>query len=555
MFWNYKIKDSLAFFEAHSAKHPLFALYSAEMMACWATLEESQDKANETFKRLDAAQALVKGYMQTVGKTLHEMGHPLGTFYQSSSGSMLSGFMRSRRSSKTTVKSPEEVALLEDNYLWLRVVAAMIPLWRCVVQFRLIMAMKGAYNFREAWKALNTADRAFNVVAEGRPNGRDDLDPALRCALDTPFGAYHYALTLVPAQFKWIAELIGLSGDLKRGLAELSAAASTPGPGTPFALFCKIWMEIFFYENIERAETFCAQALERWPNSAVFRYMEGYNLRKTGRLEEATKNYQRVYDDGAETRQIQLMAIYELGNTEYLKLNWEAAIPHLEEFLAEHDTPTFRANASYQLGLCYDNTGNREKALEWWAKTPEWTRKGFTYDAFAKRKALEYTETVMTQMQRDIVSAFIQYEAGMYRKGLELLTEKVIEPLGLQDHTTDTVAAFNGDVELAAQYLYIRGAHCSEIEEHHDLAVYFLQGVVDLGEQIVSEKYLVPFSLCELGKIYCIRGHWALAAEALSTAKAQSNGVDLDKPLGRRIDMLDRSYDPKVKMMEEATTQ
>ena len=77
-------------------------------------------------------------------------------------------------------------------------------------------------------------------------------------------------------------------------------------------------------------------AAKKYPTGSLYYYLGGYVHRKRGQLDDAVATFERAHAGGSDLRALQLACLYEMGWCHFLRLDFDAAIDHLQRFLDEH---------------------------------------------------------------------------------------------------------------------------------------------------------------------------------------------------------------------------
>jgi tetratricopeptide (TPR) repeat protein len=195
-----------------------------------------------------------------------------------------------------------------------------------------------------------------------------------------------------------------------------------------------------------------------------------------------------------EVPELQITCSYELGWTYFLKNDFEHAATYFSKFLDVYHFKSFRAYAGYQLGYTFAILGDIDKAADVMKKVSGWTRKNFSFDAFASRKAREFLVTkTLSPLQRELV--FFQ---------------NCVESLRLDDaeecfkNISEQKLEETGDLDDLTIFTYFKGK-LFRLKGKPDLAQEQFESIVLQDSSIKRERYLIAQSLCDLGEIFLER--------------------------------------------------
>jgi tetratricopeptide (TPR) repeat protein len=75
--------------------------------------------------------------------------------------------------------------------------------------------------------------------------------------------------------------------------------------------------------------------------------------RTKGNLERSTENYQIALDMSGDLPHTALMFKYEIATNKFFQLQFEEAIPLIEEYINNSPSKNFKAYGGFKLGVCY----------------------------------------------------------------------------------------------------------------------------------------------------------------------------------------------------------
>lgn len=170
-----------------------------------------------------------------------------------------------------------------------------ILIMRSLLQLRKGNWFRGGLGLRKGWKMQETmAMKIPSIVAflasiellDGENDTDDDplSAPDIPEAIDAPgtwgdrilhstllftLGAVYFFVSLVPPSFAWLVELVGFHGDRDGGLRLLKAAASVEGPCAPMAQLLLVWINTFFYDDCDAAQSLLESAEQSFPDGTT----------------------------------------------------------------------------------------------------------------------------------------------------------------------------------------------------------------------------------------------------------------------------------------------
>lgn len=102
-----------------------------------------------------------------------------------------------------------------------------------------------------------------------------------------PAGVIHVLLGLAPGQYRWVLSLLGLEGDLKKGLAQLTALANSSSPMATEATLILGYFYIYPLQEPEKAVNILAAEHNRRPGNQFLTFLLATSLSKAHRGSEA----------------------------------------------------------------------------------------------------------------------------------------------------------------------------------------------------------------------------------------------------------------------------
>jgi len=138
-----------------------------------------------------------------------------------------------------------------------------------------------------------------------------------------------------------------------------------------------------------------------FPNGGIYAYLAGYAARRAGDTPLSLALFRKSAAATAESLpELSVMALGETANVLFLQCRWEESARACEEFLRVHQGSSYKAASLHELGVCLFALGQEEEAVQRMFLVKPAVRPGFTFDAFASRKATEFkSRTASTSVQ------------------------------------------------------------------------------------------------------------------------------------------------------------
>src|SRR5262249_9759136 len=110
---------------------------------------------------------------------------------------------------------------------------------------------------------------------------------------------------------------------------------------------------------------------------------------------------------------IRMYARYKLAECEFRLNNYDEARKLYQSFLLEYHDETYRATASYRVGICFEFTGLRDSALGYYKNVAKMERK-FGDDIYSARKAALRLKTPVAAEDSLLIAAQNALNSGEY---------------------------------------------------------------------------------------------------------------------------------------------
>ncbi len=106
-------------------------------------------------------------------------------------------------------------------------------------------------------------------------------------------GIFHYMIGSTPVELRWMTNLVGFSGSVKMGLAELTKAADSNSYVSTDAMMilCYLYNRDKKYQE---ALDYAQKLVKRYNDNIIFRYYYAMSLEKCGHRQQAGQQYQMI---------------------------------------------------------------------------------------------------------------------------------------------------------------------------------------------------------------------------------------------------------------------
>ncbi|OSZ79324.1 hypothetical protein CAP35_14015 [Chitinophagaceae bacterium IBVUCB1] len=289
-----------------------------------------------------------------------------------------------------------------DGTPWYRLCKAGLYMQWAFIHIRMGENFKAAANFRKSYLLLKENKKRYPAFAYN----------------DIFFGLEEAVVGTVPDDYRWIASVFGLKGDVKKGIAKINQFVATHTFTDPLyydALIYQTYLKFYLVSQQEQVWQFVNSSSFPAKDNLLFSFI------KTN----IAINYRRA--DVASGTITQMRAMpgyryipafeYEAGSALYYKLD-AAAITQLQYFVKNYKGRLFVKDALYKIAQLYYLKGNMAAARQYLAMIPDAGNTQVDADKRAKR----FAETGQWPVQA-LLKATILIDGGYYNEAQEMLLQ------------------------------------------------------------------------------------------------------------------------------------
>ncbi len=362
-------------------------------------------------------------------------------------------------------------------------------------------------------KAVNEGRKAYNLLEEAVTD-----DPQLSDA-QMGFGLFRYLVAKAPRSLRFVLQLLGITPDLEGGLQSLRIAADK---GVYTRNEARIYLSQFLFNEhrFDEAFRYLSDLRKAYPENPLFAVLEANWMMRQGRYEDADRALQPMMrnQDTSLPRYVGELTASTMAAVAFAKNNFAACRRYYESYMASvTDNERITNWMLYRLGVSYEVTGDRTKAVACYGR------------------------------MRDSEDAFRPFDAHYYRQGQELLEHPLREVDIALIRAGNTM---NGKAYDAAAREYSRAASLSG--EDADLLGRSLLGLMqaqyELGryEEAEStsaelfrlepqkETWVLPQGYFKLGQLCAKVGRYADARRAFEKVR-EFDDYDFQSQLEGRV--------------------
>lgn len=337
----------------------------------------------------------------------------------------------------------------------------------------------------ENFKAAGYFRKSYTLLKENRK-----LFPQFEH--NDAFGGLEEAIVgTIPDEYKWIASILGLKGNIKRGVARIGDFINTHNATDPMHMEAVLYYcYLKFYFQYQQADVWAFMNSSRYPakDNLLFQLIKasvGRNYRKADEGIQLLKTAEQnpVYS------QFPIMD-YELGCALLNKLD-PSSITYFQRFLSRYKGGLYVKDAWQKMALAYYVQGNTAKAKACRESIGKNGNTMFDADRQAERfsKTTEWPNVLLLQ-------ARLLTDGGYYQQALAKIN-------------SGNVSEFNTEAEKL-EYYFRNGRVYDELG-NTDKALQFYQSSINAGKK--RKEHFAARAALQMGFIYERRGliHEAIA--------------------------------------------
>lgn len=221
-------------------------------------------------------------------------------------------------------------------------------------------------NVQNAMNEINlNSDELLNSIS---------LDSVKRLlgAVSFGYGMFQICISFLPPNILKLIKIFGFEGDRTSALKAISFTSRSKDMRAPFADMMLLWYQtvakqLFHLSEAdvsvgsnEEVEQILNRCLQKYPRSSLFLFYKGRYYRSLRDLKKAHECFQQAIDYATQTRELQLIAVYETGWLHLMNLNYEVALGYFKRLSEE--SKWSRSFHKYVCALLHGAIGNFKDA-------------------------------------------------------------------------------------------------------------------------------------------------------------------------------------------------
>ncbi|KAK7501102.1 hypothetical protein BaRGS_00007587 [Batillaria attramentaria] len=409
----------------------------------------------------------------------------------------------------------------------------------------LISFVKGGLKIRECHKIYKECNRILMKRKWDTDRHKMHFESGVRMGV----GAFNLMISLLPSKIMKLLEFAGFSGSKRLGLSELMKGSelhtSLRGPLCSIVLLSYHTVVTYVLGlgdgDLDLARELLAPCLQSFPRGALFLFFAGRIEEIQGNVEEAILRFEESIDCQSEWRQFHHLCFWELMWCHCFKSDWLMAMKYAERLCKE--SRWSKATYTYQkasfLMMCDEQTEETKAHLKFlFSEVPRLKQriagKSLPFEKFAVAKAKRYMEQneYLTLPAVELIYVWNGFNiVGKRRPLLEpmlMIVEQTVQNI-LDDKASHKYYFDNYSLALLLKGVCLR--HRGQLFQ----AEQCFQEVISNENDLVYDKYLIPYAVVELAILYLLQERMDDVKSCLHRAKKNYKGYALESRLHFRI--------------------
>lgn len=307
-------------------------------------------------------------------------------------------------------------------------------------------------------------------------------------------GLYKIAIGFVPEKFQWLLTLIGFNGNIKEGRSLLQKSMTL---GKFTKTDSKVFLSLFSISEKEDADNLSLklskELVEAYPESPVFKVFYSGILLQNGYTEQSVEFSGKALEQNKYSMKTDIIkGANALLGTAYFRLNdYNKSIEFLEIYMKNVNKEDRYNVYLFTLGASYELTGDRKAALDKYKGVRDnfINERDGELEKFFYRYAQDKINNPLRDFDKDLITAMNLRESLKPSEAIVIYNEMLKKVQSKNTFSDDDKIKLYYDLGTAYNY-----------NKEVDKAIESFKICLKLNPEV--EKWLVPYSYFELGKIY-----------------------------------------------------
>ncbi|MEM6264085.1 MAG: tetratricopeptide repeat protein [Bacteroidota bacterium] len=241
-------------------------------------------------------------------------------------------------------------------------------------------------------------------------------------------GLFNIIFGSVPKKYRWLAKILGYSGNVDMGMEQLEKAAETSVLLKFEAQLILFYVEKNLFSEDTRALKRIEVATEKQGPGIVTDFLIACSLEALKKNEAAIQLLQKrnLYKNDPRVFFISDWD-YHLGRVYYFKEDYKRAKIYFSKFLREHKGSFYRTDAAFRLGMALSLSGSYDQGRLLFRRVEKEPPALFNEDEYAAFMAKQFAKKAPTLSESLLFRARNLYDGGYYDRAIQRLSQLPVE--------------------------------------------------------------------------------------------------------------------------------
>ncbi len=216
-------------------------------------------------------------------------------------------------------------------------------------------------------------------------------------------GLYNFALSQIPSTLEWAANLVGITADKELGLTYIN---KTVKKGKLSKIDAQYYLSQLYSRVIvdhPAAKELLNNLVKRYPKNLLFNFSLAWVEYELNDLANAEKHLRFVINANDDLYPFVVSnSNYLLGNVFFARNQFDSATVYYQNYLKLSINDDYKGYTNFQIGLCYEISGNRKEAIKFYEKSSD-GNSDIEEDLFAERKGNDFEDRKLTTHEIQLI--------------------------------------------------------------------------------------------------------------------------------------------------------
>jgi TolA-binding protein len=308
-------------------------------------------------------------------------------------------------------------------------------------------------------------------------------------------GLYHYFVSFLPKPLQWMTSILGIEGNPELGIKEVRQAAEK---GVYSKIEAQYYLSQFlpwFANDFDSGEKILKGLTQQYPANSLFSFtLSVWEIRRHD-VQSARQRLSAIArTEKSAVIGVKALALYKLAECQFRLGEYIDARSTYMEFLQSYQDENYIATANYRIGICYEMSGERGKATQYYKHAASAMRRHGD-DAYSARRAEERSSSPLSFADSMMIKAQNFSKSGKYAQAIELFS--------------NIIQSGNVSSDRKAEAIYGLGEAQYEQGKYIESLKFFVE--VSQTKVSTKEQWLLPWSYYQAGLCYLKLGDYESA--------------------------------------------